>query len=327
MAALETTSATMIDWAKRLDKDGKTAEIVEMLSQDNEIMDDMIMIQCNEGQSHRTTLRTSLNTGTFRRWYQGVAPTRTTTAQVVESCANLEDYTEIDVDEADANGNTDSYRLSENEGKMQGLSQQMASTLFYGNADVNPDRYTGFAPRFGVKTGASNADNILLAGGASNCTSIWLIGWGEQTCHTLFPQGSAAGLQHNNMGKQLIQKSDGTRYQAYVDHYKWQMGLCVKDWRHVVRIANIDVTALTADASSGADLFDLLAQALEILKSTNGVRIYGNRRISSFLRRQRAKSQNVQITMDEVGGKRVMAVDGIPFRRVDALLNTESAVA
>lgn len=327
MAALDATSATMIDWAKRLDKDGKTAEIVEMLSQTNEIMEDILMVQCNAGQRHDVTIRTGLNSGTWRRWYQGVMPTRTTTAQVVEACGNLEDYTKIDVDEADANGNTYSYRLSENDGKMEGLSQQMATTLFYGNADVNPDRFTGFAPRFAAKSGQANGDNILLGGGASNCTSIWLIPWEENKVFGLFPEGSNVGLQHDDMGKQLITNSDGSMWTAYVDKYKWNMGLCVKDWRHVVRIANIDVTALTKDAASGADIFDLLAQALEIVKATSGIRIYCNRRISSFMRRQQKNSKNVQITMEDVAGKKIMHVDGVPVRRCDALLNTESAIS
>ena len=325
MAALETTSATMIDWAKRLDPNGATDEIVEMLSQKNEIMDDIIMMECNGGQTHEVTIRTGLNQGTWRQLYQGVMPTRTTTAQVEESCGNLEDYTEIDCAEADMNGNTMSFRLSESEGKMEGLSQQMASTIFYGNAEVYPDRFTGLSPRFGAIAGEANADNILDGGGASNCTSIWLIPWGEKDCFGLFPKGSKVGLSHEDMGKQLINNSDGGLWKAYVDHYKWEMGLCVKDWRGVVRIANIDVTALTADASSGSDLFDLLAQALEICKGRN-VKIYCNRKISGFMRRQRTKAQNVNITMDEVAGKPVLAVDGTPVRTCDALLNTESQV-
>lgn len=325
MAALEATSATMIDWAKRLDKDGSTDEIVEMLSQKNEIMEDIIAMECNGGQTHDVTIRTGLTSGTWRRWYQGVMPTRTTTAQVTETCGNLEDFTKIDVDEANANGNTLSFRLSESEGKMESLSQQMASTIFYGNADVYPDRFTGLSPRFGAIAGENNADNILDGGGTSNCTSIWLIPWGEKDVFGLFPKGSLVGLQHKDMGEQLVTESDGSMWRAYVDHYKWEMGVCVKDWRGVVRIANIDTTALTADASSGADLFDLIAQALEICKGRN-VKMYCNRKISGFMRRQRTKAQNVNITMDQVAGTPVLAVDGTPVRTVDALLNTESQV-
>ncbi|MBI1359868.1 MAG: hypothetical protein GC155_06230 [Alphaproteobacteria bacterium] len=329
MAALETTSATMIDWAKLLDPDGDVADVVEMLSQDNEILQDIIMVQANGILSHRVTIRTGLGgPGTWRRLYQGIQPTRATTAQVEEAMGNLEDLTEVDKDEADLNGNTLKFRLSQNEAKMEMLSQQMATTIIYGDAEQYPDRFTGLAPRFNAISGAANGDNILDGGGVgSDNTSIWLIPWDEKSVFGLFPKDSKVGLQHDDMGVQLIQNSDGSKYKAYVDHYKWELGICVKDWRRVVRIANIDVTTLTSDAAAGADLFDLLAQALEIIKGMGNIRIYCNRKISSFMRRQRTKAQNVVISMDEVAGKKVLAVDGNPVRRVDAILNNEDAIA
>jgi hypothetical protein len=36
---------------------------------------------------------------------------------------------------------------------------------------------------------------------------------------------------------------------------------------------------------------------------------------------------NSTLTMEQIGGKQVMAFAGIPVRRCDALLNTEAAVA
>ena len=42
------------------------------------------------------------------------------------------------------------------------------------------------------------------------------------------------------------------RMEAYRTHYTWDSGLTVRDWRYVVRVANIDKSALTVDASSGA---------------------------------------------------------------------------
>ena len=54
---------------------------------------------------------------------------------------------------------------------------------------------------------------------------------------------------------------------------------------------------------------------------------YCNRRIRSFLRRQIAnKVMASTLTMDSVAGKKVIGFDGIPVRRTDALLLTESQV-
>jgi hypothetical protein len=133
------------------------------------------------------------------------------------------------------------------------------------------------------------------------------------------------------MGEVTIENVDGNggRMQAYRSHYKWNCGLTVRDWRYIVRIANIDVSELTKDATAGADLLDLIAQAFEQVPSLAAGRpvLYCNRTIKSFLRRQQKNSKNVQISMEQVAGKRVMVLDEVPVRRVDAILNTEAAVA
>ena len=87
----------------------------------------------------------------------------------------------------------------------------------------------------------ATANNVLDAGGASTNTSIWLMGWGEDTAHGLFPKGSRPGLQQRDMGEVPL-TDPSTTYQGYRTHFKWEIGLR-SDWRFVVRIANINVTA------------------------------------------------------------------------------------
>ena len=55
--------------------------------------------------------------------------------------------------------------------------------------------------------------------------------------------------------------------EGFRSHYQWKSGLSVRDWRYVVRICNIDKSALTPDAVTGADLPDLCVQALELVKN------------------------------------------------------------
>src|SRR6185369_6127768 len=85
--------------------------------------------------------------------------------------------------------------------------------------------------------------NIVNAGGtsANSNTSIWLIGWGQNTVHGLFPKGSKAGLQVRDMGEVALTDANNNVYQGYRTHFKWDCGISVRDWRYVVRIANINV--------------------------------------------------------------------------------------
>jgi len=95
-----------------------------------------------------------------------------------------------------------------------------------------------------------------------------------------------------------------------------------------VRIANISVGSLTKDGATGADLFDLIAQAMEQVPSLQMGRpvLYCNRTVKSFMRRQQKNSKNVQISMADVAGRKVMSIDEVPVRRCDAILNTEAVV-
>jgi hypothetical protein len=333
MGVLATTNPTLADVAKRLDPDGKIAMIVEILNQVNEVLDDMPWIEGNLPTGHRSSIRTGIPAPTWRKLYGGVQPSRSTTVQVTDNCGMLENYAESDKALADLNGNTAEFRLSEERPIIEGISQELAKTLFYGNEGTLPESFTGLAPRFNTRVLANSqsADNVLHGGGAgSTNTSIWLIVWGPQSIHGIYPKGQKGGLDMKDMGEVTIENVDGAggRMQAYRSHYKWNCGLTVRDWRYIVRIANIDVTTLTKDAASGADLLDLIAQAFEQVPSLAAGRpvLYCNRTIKSFLRRQQKNSKNVLISMDQVAGKRVMMLDEIPVRRCDAILNTEATV-
>jgi len=167
MATLGATALTYADWAKRLDDNYKIASIVELLSQTNEILDDMLVMEGNLPTGHKTTVRTGLPSATWRLLNYGVPNGKSTTAQIVDSCGNLETYAVIDKDIADLNGNTPEFRLSEVKAFLEGMSQQVATTVIYGNTQTNPERFMGLAPRFNTvtTTAAQTAFNVIDAGG------------------------------------------------------------------------------------------------------------------------------------------------------------------
>lgn len=330
MATLSSTNPTLADVAARLGPDGKIdPNIVEMLSETNEILDDMTFIEANGFTEHKTTIRSGMPAGTWRKLNYGVQPEKSRTVSVKDTMGMLETYAEVDKALADLNGNSATWRLSEDRAFIEGLNQTQASTLFYGDSSLDPEKYTGLTPRYSSLS-AENGINIVDAGGTgSDNASIWLIVWGPNTCHGIYPKGSPAGLQSRDLGEDTLIDAAGGRYQGYRTHYKWDNGLTLRDWRYVVRIANIDVSDLTKNAASGGDLIDLLTQAIELIPNLGMGRpvFYMPRKLRSFLRRQIAnKVAAATLTMEEVAGKKVVAVDGIPVRRTDALLLTEARV-
>lgn len=333
MATLGSNAVTLADWAKRVDLNGKIPEIVEMLSQSNEILQDMAFIEGNLPTGHRSVIRTGLPSVYWRLLNQGVQTSKSTTAQVDEQCGMLQAYSEVDKKLADLNGNSAAFRLSEARAFIEAMSQEAAQTLFYGNTGLAPEEIPGLATRYSSLS-AGNGSNIINANGAgSDNSSIWLIVWGDQTVHGLFPKGSKAGLSHEDKGLVTIENAggvSGARMEAYRDNFMWDLGLCVKDWRYAVRIANIDVSNLVGK-SSAADLIELMIKAIHRIPNLQAGKaaFYMNRSCLQMLDIQKRDDVQVggQLGYSNVDGVPVMSFRGIPVRKCDALLETESVVS
>jgi hypothetical protein len=328
-AITQSTNLTLLDRAKRTDPDGRVSAIVELLNQTNEVLDQMHWLEANDGTGHKTTVRTGLPASTWRMLNYGVAQSKSTTLQIRDTTGMLEAYSEVDKSLADLNGNSSEFRLSEDKPFLESMNQEFLKALFQ-DATIDPVKFVGFGPRFNKLSGAECSQNIIGGGGSSANTSIWLVVWGPNTVHGIYPKGSAQGIQHQDLGEQTIIDANGGKYQGYRTHYKWDCGLTVRDWRYVVRIPNIATGALTKDAATGANLIDLMTQALETVKdTTSGTPVfYCNRTIRSFLRRQIAnKVAASTLSMDEVAGRKVVSFDGIPVNRVDSITNNEATIA
>jgi hypothetical protein len=334
MATLGSNVLTLADWAKRLDPDGKVPKIVELLSQTNEILDDMLWMEGNLPTGHRTTVRTGLPTVAWRLLNQGVQPSKSTTAQIDEACGMLEAWSEVDKRLADLNGNASAFRLSEAQAFIESMNQEMASTLFYGNSSTAPEEFTGLAARYSSLT-AANGQNIVSGSGtdASNQSSIWLVCWGAQSVFGIFPKGSKAGLTHVDHGAQVVETTAGiagSRMVAYRDQWQWDCGVALKDWRYVVRGANIDISNLVAK-SSAADLIEMMIKMIHRVPNIKMGKpvFYMNRTVFQMLDIQRRDDaiSGGGITLQNVDGQIQYSFRNIPVKICDALLETESQIS
>jgi len=332
MATVGSSVLTLVDWAKRRDPDGKAAVIAEILSQNNEIIPDIPFMEGNLPTGHQTTIRTGLPTVYWRNLNAGVQPSKSTTAQVQEQCGMLEAWCEVDKDLAELNADVAGFRLSEAKAFMEAMAQEAAQTIFYGNNGLAPEEFNGLAIRYSSLS-AANAQNIISGSGAgSDNSSIYLVGWGENSVHGIFPKGSKAGLVHEDLGVVTVETSagvGGNRMRAYQDHFQWKMGITVKDWRYVVRIPNIDISNLVSN-SSPADLIELMIKATHRIPNLSACKpvFYMNRSVFQYLDIQRRNDvqSGGQLSYEVVDGKRIPMFRGIPIKMCDALLETESAV-
>jgi hypothetical protein len=327
------TAVTLADLARRSNADGKiVSDIVELMSTTNEVLSDMLFVEGNLPTGHQTTVRTGLPSATWRQLNYGVQKSKSQTAQVTDTCGMLEAYAEVDKKLAELNGNSAAWRLSEDQAFLESMNQTMASTLFYGDTTVNPERFMGLHKRFNALSTTVNQSgyNIIDAGGTSSVnTSIWLVVWGSSTVHGIVPKGSTAGFKMRDLGEVTATDAAGGYYQVLRTHYAWDIGLTVRDWRYIARVANIDTTNMKAE-SNAADLSKNLIKALEKIPSLGMGRaaLYANRDVATYLRIQALAKSNVNLSFDQAvnGGSKVLTFDGIPIRRCDAILNTEARI-
>jgi len=330
VAILTSTMPTLIDKFSREDRTQKIMKIVELMAKQNDILMDAEYMECNDGSKHKTTMRSGIPEPTWRMFNQGVQPSKSTTVPVLDTTGMMEDYGLVDKALADLSGNADAFRASENLGKLQGFNNKASRYMFYGNSQTEPQAFLGLTPRYN-SLAAESGRNIVDAGGTgSTNTSIWFVTWGELTTHLLYPKGSVAGFQHRNLGEDTVKDDVGGEFQAYRDHFKWDIGMSVRDWRANARVANIDVTTLTSDAATGAKLIENMIKAYYLLdnpmQGEGKTVIYANRTIQTFLHLQAMNSKNVNLTLGEYAGRKIPELLGIPIKRCDELLNTESRV-
>lgn len=335
MATLANTYLNLIDVHKQADP--AIGEVIEVLKRQNPILDDAVAMECNMGAIHRHAIRTGLPTPAWGRLYQGIPQSKSTVQQVDDTTGFLEARSGIDTRLLKLAKNPGALRLGEAMSHLEAMNQEMASGLFYHDTATTPERFKGLAARFSTLGGGGAGNQIVDAGGTgSNNTSIWFVTWGDHACHLLYPQGTKAGVSRMDKGEQRITDASGNPFYVKEEVFEWHMGLAVKDWRYVVRIANIDVPAMRA---GNVDLYRWMRRAYWLLQSrrmdakTSRIAIYANRDVlealdglSTGIVGGTGNNTFLQVRPMELEGKEVLSYRGMPIRETDALLNTEARV-
>lgn len=341
MATIGKTMLDLIDYYKSIDSARNIVPVIEMLNEHNPILSDALFVECNNGSKHLTTVRTGLPQVSWGRLYKGTPNDKSTRAQVEDTTGFLEGRSAVDarlIDEL-SNGNGPALRLSEASAYLESIGQELATKIFYGNDIESPEEFMGLAPRFN-STSARNGSQIVDAltfdtdsnkASRTDLTSVWFVTWGDNQAHMLYPNGSFAGIKREDLGKQTVSDAEGNRYEVYEEVFRQHAGLTVRDWRYVVRIANISITDL---AAGKVDLYGAMRSAYYKLhgRRVPGGKVvcYMNRDVLEALdalAHEKASTDTmVRLTRSEQQGQEVLNYRGIPIREVDALMNTEEKV-
>lgn len=333
MATIGTGLPTMLDLMKSLDPNGVPARLVEQLERQNPIIEDIPWKEGNLQTGHQFSLRTALPHGTWRKINAGILPAKSMRDQLTETCGMLESLSKVDAAEVEMNGGP-AFRDSEDIGHAMGLGNDLEDAFIYASTKTTPEKIHGFMTRLDATAGNPASSQIIKHTGSpsgNDQTSILGIAWGDNLAYGIYPKGTKGGFTRDDMGKQLTDDGSGTgaEFKAWVTHFKWWAGLCIADWRAVVRICNIDTSALSATA------FDLVTATItalhripEAIRRRGKLIWYANRTVGEFLHQQ---AQNAVKTagplyIKEIGGHPVTMLHGYPVKTAEAILNTEAPV-
>ena len=332
---------------KRLDPNGNVADIAEVLNETNEILQDIEFKEGNLPTGDEQTIRTGLPSVYWRQMNRGVPASHSTVATVQETTATMEARAEVDEKVIKLNGYDAKFLFQEEKAFIESMGQKATHEIFYGNRNKTAEGFTGFATRYSTtnKNKAQNAKNVINCGATASSnrvTSIYLIAWGDQV-YCPYPKGSKLGIQTNDVGYGMIDDDAGNKFYGHTTIYDWDLGLMVKDWRHVVRLCNIDVDQLfsgtgigSGDVQNGNNLLLMLNNALALIPASvrGKVKMYMNSDVHAGLTNLAIRSQsNVIKTMELINkpdfGKEGSwsTFAGVPMKQVDQIKNDEAIVS
>ena len=329
------------------DKGNIITNIIDVLKEENEILQDIRFQTANKGTDrYWATSVISYPKSWWSRYNRGVPTSKGSYASIEETCGRLETASAIDARMADEQDNARAFRYMQDKLHLAALNRDMAEYLFYGDKSVAPEGFDGFASRYNtLNVNETVSKNVIDCGGkGKNLSSIYLINLSDG-CFAFTPKGVPAGIQYRDGGRTTFFDENNYPFEKYVSYYSWSLGLCIPDWRSVVRLCNIDVDQLMNGEGignpdmmgAGQNLLLLMQRAIGLvsgarsLNNNSRIAFYMNNDVLSGLNglSLRANSRNIRIQdgMDQYGTPANWgSFNGIPLRRVDRIKSVEEKV-
>ena len=331
MSTLTHAVPNILDVSQRYTEDGKPLPIAEVLTKRKPVFARIPWEECNTTNGHKMSVETELPVAVLRKLNSGVLPSTGRANTITEATAEFASLGQVDKVLAELSTNVNNFRVKKNGRHIEAIGQAFENQFFNGSA-VTPEGFVGLKERYNALTGVLSRQVINCAGSGSDLTSMFVVGWGEESVTGIYAKGTKAGITHTDYGDTLVADATGAKYPAYEDWFALQCGIAIQEPRNIVRVCNIDQDALKVAPVAGTDLIltNELIKAVNRIEYLNMVMpvIYVNRDIHEWLDLQANNRSILGLTTSEnIEGKAVLKFRGIPIEKTDSLGWNESAVA
>lgn len=325
---------TLVDYMKMIGADGKALTCAQTLARKNPIVREVPILEANQALTHIGNRQASLPTVGKRALNDGVLAKAHKETPVTAPMSLFEAMSKVDEEIIKLAGDArDAVRTRKDMAFVEAMAQAVADEIIYGAISDDALGFNGLATMFNSSTVYPNRDstwyyNVQLAGGAgSDTTSIWVVEWGPEKAHLIYPKGTMAGLEINDKGLQKVSGiTSNSEFFAWMTQFKWRVGLFVQDERCIQRIANIKTSGATSIFDD-----DMLITALNRLPDMGenpNTRIYVNRTVRTQMDIRVKDKNNVNyLNVADAFGKPVLYFRGVPVQVCDAITNAETAIS
>jgi hypothetical protein len=324
------TQYTLPEVLRAKGPDGKYMDAIDVLSKNVPMIEEGVWDEANGDTTHEMLRVTKKPTGTFGRLNKGVAVEAVTTVPITEYLGTLESRMEIDTRIIRKSSDPIKFRRDREKLHMSGLKDTMHEAIFsynsHGNRGTDMAEFDGLGTRFGKLV----ADQVVGMGGTgSDLSSAWLIKWGLDGFHFLYPRDGNKILNVVDHGEEKVFDSAGDPYYALVSAFEWTMGIGIADNRCVKRLANIEQTGDYSffggtDPTLGENkLLELIGT---IPKPLSNTAIYVGPKLEVQIRKRLMNHDNVFFSESTIWGRPMLQFQGLPIITVDTLGITETAL-
>lgn len=324
---------TWKDYASQQDPDGRAAKVIDLITEENDIIDDMFVIPGNKDYGLQTSQLATNPVVGIRGVNEGVDASKATHKQLKVEAALFTALGMVDKELVEAAEDKAGFRANQNRPVIGAMGNRLADELFYGVKTEDAQTFNGLVHFYKSTTAPDFGNYVFKAGGTGSTNrSLWLIDWGEDSCCSFYPKNTEVGLQHQDYGSELVKLDDGKYWPAYRDLWEWRAGIAIRNYKKVVRCGNIDRTALTtigSGADTSADLLNIMIDMIESVPNLSPrARFYCDRKVKAAFTKKAIGKANAFLTMTELTNKKVTpSFLGVPIRLCEALGTDEEAIS
>lgn len=312
------------DTLKAIGPDGQLMDFANTLDERQPILQDAQFYPANDTLSHTGLREVSLPTPQIIKLGDGHDASKTEITSYREGLSIFKDRIQVPVDVTRISPNPGRERSKREMRHMEGFNQGVANHILNGTSVADPEKFNGLAVRY---ASTSTTGVYSVGGDSSTLTSVWLIQWGEDTVHMVYPKNHPhLGVNIEDKGQVLVSAENSKDRWDYVTELEWWCGLDIYDQRSVKRVCNIETLIYTA-GNLTMTLVKKIIEARNSYRTSGTVWLYCSETVVNALEFLALDKSNVRYSSDNPWGKEMLMLRDMPIRKWDSISDTETTIS